>query len=209
MTAARWRALMRAFGFAGNGDTFHALRAAYAEAHRHYHTGEHVGECLDLLDACAAEAERPHEIELALWFHDAVYRPLSGDNERRSAEWAARFLTSNEADRGVVERMRDLILATRHSAPPTGKDASLLLDIDLAILGADDVRFDAFEVAVRREYRLVPGFLYRNERHRVLAGFLRRPRIYLNEAFYAEREQRARANLARAMAQLSGADDVL
>lgn len=203
MDADRWEAVMRAFGFGANTETFAALAAAYSEAHRHYHTAAHVVACLRSLDACAALAHRPPEIELALWFHDAIYRPLSKDNEARSAEWAERFLVANGAPAAVVDRVRQLILATAHTTPAQTPDESLLLDIDLAVLGADTEAYDAYEAAIRKEYRMVPTMLYRKKRVEVLQGFLLRPGIYLNSVFREQREQRARANLVRAISRLS------
>lgn len=203
LNAGRWQALMRAFGFAANETTFHALVAAYSEMHRHYHTAEHIRSCLELLDAHAALAERPREVELALWFHDAIYKPLSGNNEKQSAEWAVRFMQENMATPDAIERVRNLILATAHQAPPKTQDESLLLDIDLSILGADAAGYDVYESAIRKEYAMVPMMIYRQKRIAVLEGFLQRPGIYLNQAFRDECEQRARVNLAAAISRLA------
>ena len=65
-----------------------ALLNAYGEPQRHYHTQQHLGECLALADTFKDEAERLDEIELALWFHDAVYDVRAHDNEARSAQWS-------------------------------------------------------------------------------------------------------------------------
>ena len=201
MTFERWSALMASWGLSPNESTWRKLTAAYAQGHRHYHTGAHVDACLRHLDACAARLDQPQEVELALWFHDAVYRPLSSKNERKSAEWASAFLESNHVPAEVVQRVRALIMATRHEVPPQTRDESYLVDIDLAILGAEPAVYDNFERAVRREYRLVPARLYRAGRARLLRQFLGHPRIYRNLPF-TQREDQARANLARAIEQL-------
>ena len=65
---------------------------------------------------------------------------------------------------GLGERVADLILATKHAAVPTDADARLVVDIDLSILGSAEERFDRYERDVRREYRWVPGFIYRRKR---------------------------------------------
>ena len=171
------------------------LLDAWAEPQRHYHTPQHLRECLALLEPALHLARRPGEVELALWFHDAVYDPQGKDNETRSADWACEALAQAGADGEVRQRVRALIMATCHDAEPTDPDARLLVDIDLAILGADPARFAEYGAQVREEYRWVPGWLYRRKRKEVLAGFLDRPAIY-GTAWFRERfEVRARENL--------------
>jgi predicted metal-dependent HD superfamily phosphohydrolase len=140
-------------------------------------------------------ARHPGEVELALWFHDAVYDPKGQDNEARSADWATEALAQTGASGEVQQRVRALIMATCHDAEPDGDDARLLVDIDLAILGAEPPRFAEYDQQVRAEYRWVPGWLYRRKRKEVLAGFLARPAIYGTERFRERLEARARENL--------------
>lgn len=203
MTLERWAALMRAWGFGGNEDTGRSLLAAYSQKGRHYHTMEHVTACLRHLDRCIAATEQPREVELALWFHDAIYKPLRADNEKKSAEWAAAFMAANGASTDAITRVHRLIMVTAHNAPMQTNDESILVDIDLSILGADPETYDMFEQAVRMEYRFVPTFLYRKKRAEVLRGFLARERIYRHEPFASGREQQARANLVNAVSRLT------
>lgn len=195
---------MRAWGFGCNEATHRSLLAAYAERHRHYHTIEHVLSCLQHLERGVAATDQGREVALALWFHGAVYRPLAGDNEKKSAVWSASFMTANGASPDAITRVQRLIMVTAHNAPTRTRDESILVDIDLSILGADPDRYAMFERGVRKEYRLVPFFLYKKKRAEVLRGFLQRDRIYCNEPFSSEREQQARVNLVRALAGLSG-----
>lgn len=74
----------------------------------------------------------------------------------------------------MQQRVRALIMATCHDAEPEGDDARRLVDIDLAILGADPARFAEYDAQVREEYRWVPDWLYRRKHREVLAGFLAR-----------------------------------
>lgn len=194
---------MTDLGFNHNEAVYQMLSEAYAQKHRHYHTAVHVDACLRQLDKCTQQAEKPPEIELALWFHDAIYRPLSKDNERKSAEWASLFMTENSATPEATARVHELIMMTRHNVRTKTKDQALLVDIDLSILGADVDTYSRFEEAVRREYRLVPGPLYRRKRAEILNSFLLRPAIYQNEPFRSELELPARANLADAIRRLS------
>ena len=182
--------------------TFDALTHAYSEPHRHYHTAAHIDHCLALLDEFRPLATRPAEVELAIWFHDAVYRPLSRDNEEQSAVWADTFLENNNVVPDVRQRVTALIRATVHDASPNDDDAALLVDIDLSILGADEQTYRQYEDAVRREYRWVPGPVFRRGRRRILQSFLERDRIYSVEPLAQRFESRARDNLGDAIRRL-------
>ena len=202
MEFGRWQSLMARLGLVAHRDTFDALHAAYSEPHRAYHTSEHIAACLRHLDEAADLAGAPDEIEIALWFHDAVYKTRAKDNERRSARWAGEFLTLAGAPDEVASRVERLIVATEHSTVPRDPDAALLVDIDLAILGSPPDAYRVFETNIRREYKWVPGPLYRRKRAEVLGSFLARPRIYANDRFRDCLEVTARNNLTEAIAGL-------
>lgn len=180
------------------------LLKRYAERHRAYHTRVHLADCLSLLQETATLCDRPHEVALALWFHDAIYRTQNHDNEEKSAELLVKTAASAGTPADAVDRMRDLVLATRHDAAPVGRDAELLVDIDLAILGASSARYDRFEEQIREEYKWVPQPLYRLERGKILARFLARPKIYALQLFETRFENQARANLRRATEKMRG-----
>lgn len=184
---------------------FNQLVAAYSERQRHYHTLQHLRECLLHFEAAASLARRPAEVELALWFHDAVYDPQRADNEERSAEWAARSVRAAGCGDAVAQRISGLVLATKshEAATDTDADTQLLVDIDLAILGAAPARYAEYGRQVRAEYAHVPDDAFRTRRERVLAGFLARPRIYATAAYHDALEQRARANLRGEIETLS------
>ncbi len=203
MEAARWDRLMGRLSLPPCPDTFEALCRRYAERHRHYHTAAHIGHCLTEFDRHAALARSPDDVELALWFHDAVYNPYAGGNEAKSADWASRFLLGNGAGEARADRVHALILATMHDAPVSDPDARLLVDVDLAILGADDGTFQRFEHDVRREYRWIPGPVFRRARRRILQSFLDSESVYLTEPMRQRYEASARENLRKAVAALA------
>lgn len=179
------------------------LITCWSEPHRHYHTLQHLQECLHTFEPLRPLARQPAEIELALWFHDAIYDPTQDDNEQRSADWAQVASLHAGLDPGVAARIRELVLATQHAAVPTDPDQELLVDVDLAILGAAPARFDEYEQQIRAEYAWVPLPFYRRARAELLTGFLARPRLYFSAPMFAERESLARANLARSLAALA------
>lgn len=198
-----WDDAWRALRASPAGGLLAQLEARYAEPHRAYHTLQHLRECFEQLAPASKLAPHLPEVQLALWFHDAIYDTRAGDNELRSAEWASAALTQAGADAQAAQRVHALVLATQHAAVPEGPDAQLLVDVDLSILGAADARFDEYERQVRREYAWVPEEGFRSARARVLKSFLDRPRIYGTEWFAERLEARARANLARSLAELT------
>jgi predicted metal-dependent HD superfamily phosphohydrolase len=177
------------------------LHTAYAEPQRKYHTVQHLSECLALFDRHRDLAIKPAEVEISLWFHDAVYDVKASDNELKSAEAELRK-AGVSADR--IERIRNHILATRHSVLPEGQDQMLLVDIDLSILGAPRPRFMQYEEQVRAEYSWVPAPLFRSKRRAVLAEFLARQPIYNTPRLREALEHQARENLAYSLKQLDG-----
>lgn len=202
MTLVRWQRLMRALGFGPNRDAFDALHSAYSEHHRHYHTTEHIHDCLEKFESLRASLEQPDTVELAIWFHDAIYNPYRNDNEARSAQWAERFLRDNAADPALIEHVTKLILATRHDVPSSDTSALALIDVDLSILGSSKEQFLVYEHAIRREYRWVPSPLYRHRRAEILQYFLERDRIFNTPLFHERHEAQARINLAAALVKL-------
>ena len=184
---------------------FERLIACYSEPHRKYHTLQHLQECLNHLQPVVELAQHPAEIELALWFHDAVYALQRQDNEQQSALWAQREILAGGGSPEAAGRVFALVMATRHAALPESADARLLVDIDLSILGAAPVRFDEYERQVRDEYSWVPAWMFRRKRRAVLQEFQRRSPLFSTEHFRTRLEAQARENLQRSMAQLSSA----
>jgi predicted metal-dependent HD superfamily phosphohydrolase len=161
-------------------------------------------ECLTHLREYRELAQRPAEIEIALWFHDAVYDTSRTDNEERSAQWAERYLSSERAERAIVSRIATMIRATeKHD--PRGADAELLVDIDLGILGAATTAFEAYDQGLRREYEWVPEDAYRETRHAFLHELLARETIYRTDTFRRKYEARARRNLSGKVRELEAA----
>jgi predicted metal-dependent HD superfamily phosphohydrolase len=196
---ARWRAAWEGLGLAPRSATYPEVVRAYREAHRAYHTLEHLAECFAHLEAVRQHAERLPEIQLALWFHDSFYDTWRSDNEERSAAWARTSLLDAGADGAVADRIAALILATKTHASAASMDMALVVDIDLAILGANPPRFAEYEQQIRDEYHWVPGFMFRRKRGQFLASLLARPRIYHTDFFRARLEAAARRNLQTAL----------
>jgi predicted metal-dependent HD superfamily phosphohydrolase len=202
----RWRELVQRLGSKSDMDElFLRLCEAYSEPHRAYHTSDHIEHSLCELDRAADLAERLGEVEVAIWFHDAIYTLGATDNEEQSARWAAAALAAAGILAPVVMRVADLILATRHDTVPLHSDARLMVDIDLSTLGCPPKEFAKYERQIRQEHQSVPEPTYRKKRVELLQSFLSRESIYLTEFFHNLYEMQARENLSRSIAALRGA----
>lgn len=181
---------------------FAELVSRYAEPHRFYHTGQHLEECFEKWSDLRWLANHPAEVEVALWFHDAVYDTHSASNELRSAELALDAAGSLGVEALSVQRIHDLVMSTRHTVIPVDRDASLIVDTDLAILGAQPARFVEYEHQIRQEYAWVPEKVYRERRAEILSGFLERPYIFSTDLFRTRYELRARENIRNSLGAL-------
>jgi len=197
-TLQRWQAACETTGFLGLTRDYLRVMRGWSSWGRHYHTVAHLEACLKELDTSREFASAPGEVELSLWFHDAIYSTWRGDNEARSAALAAKLM-ERKAPPGLVERITSAVLATRHQDTELTGDPALVVDIDLAILGKSPEIYQEFERNVRREYWWVPHRRYVSERCAVLESFLERKSIYCSREFRARYEATARQNLMSAM----------
>src|SRR5262249_25875709 len=132
-----------------------ALLKRYSEPHRAYHTPRHLEECFAEFDGVRTLCVYPGDVQLALWFHDAIYDTKASDNEAKSASWAETVLAIANAPLDQRHRIRDFISATKHDVLASTPDGCLVVDIDLSILGSESERFDEYERQVRFEYSWV------------------------------------------------------
>lgn len=204
--AARWErtmALVKAPDQREVAKLLTEICVRYTEAHRFYHTLEHLRACFQVLDSEMAKLVGGGSIELALWFHDIVYRTEGKDNEEVSAQLAERWIVRIGLDAGFAEQVGNLVRATTHVNEPGTREAKVLLDVDTSILSASSEVFDQYELDIRKEYQWVPSAQYKAGRTKVLEGFLSREWIYSTPEFRnGPREGLARANLERSIARL-------
>lgn len=170
----------------------------WGEAHRHYHGRSHLLAVLEALDQLLPHAGRPlgrgeHDaLVLAAWFHDAVYEGVPGRDERTSAALARERLAAAGIPQRVVAEVERLVLLTLdHAAAPGDLPGALLLDADLAVLGATPDAYAAYAAGVRREYAHVPEERFAAARQRVLEDLWRRQPVFRTPA--AQRRWGARA----------------
>lgn len=198
------RSVWRPLAGPGHDHLLDSMLARHREAHRRYHTLTHVMWVLRHISALVAAGESTtdvHAVRLAALWHDAVYDATASDNEARSAvlaRAAAEELGWSSPRQDLVER---LVLATA-GHHPTDADETMLIDADLAILGASAQDYAAYVIGVRSEYGHVDDAAWRTGRAAVLDGFLAQPHIFTTPSMRSQRETRARANMSAELASL-------
>jgi predicted metal-dependent HD superfamily phosphohydrolase len=190
------------------------LLARYAGPARAYHGLAHLAAVLQHVAELAAaegslmsDAERA-TVELAVFFHDAVYETSQADarglsNEDASAELAAAVLAPLAVPAAITAGVARLVrLTATHDPAPGDTAGAVLCDADLAILAAAPPDYAAYVQAVRTEYAAVPDADFRAGRTRLLAALLDRPAIYRTTSGHQRWEAAARANVAAEVAYL-------
>ncbi|MBP0451249.1 hypothetical protein J5Y04_17115 [Kitasatospora sp. RG8] len=181
------------------------LLRRWTEPQRRYHTADHLRAVLDQVDALAEHAESADTVRLAVWFHDAVYRPDRSENEERSAALAVLALTgAGLPEQQTAEVARLVRLTVTHHPEPGDRDGEVLCDADLAVLGGSPEAYAAYAAAVREEYAFVPEPDFRAGRAAVLRQLLALPALYRTPTAHARFDAPARANLAAELGRLEG-----
>ncbi len=173
---------------------FNVLDELYREDSRYYHTWGHITQLLLDFDLVQSHFHNPNAVEMAIWFHDAIYEMGASDNERRSADL---FLSLSE---GILdERMRayidDLIMVTVHSRCPELHDGQMLVDIDLLSFGSESERFWRDNQNVRKEAQRQSDDEFYPKQIAFLKHLLSRDKLYYSGYFHQRYEDTARHNI--------------
>jgi predicted metal-dependent HD superfamily phosphohydrolase len=182
-----------------------SLARGYGENGRFYHNLAHMENVLAAVVALAAPQQADTAVILAAYYHDWVYRPGAADNEAASARRAGRALAGMGAGVALIDEVGRLIRATAGHEGDGDRATQILLDADLAVLGAEPARYRRYARAIRLEYRRVPDVVYRTGRAGILRRFLEREWIYQTAAGRARWEAAARRNLAGELGEMEAA----
>ncbi len=206
---ARWRALFARLGVDPDAaaPAFADLVHAYSAQGRHYHTLDHIAALFALLDRHGAGVADRNAIELAIFFHDAVYAPTRSDNEAQSAALARGRLTALGLPCGACwqgsgpdpchSARERAIGAAGRCGPGVARSISTCRSWPPTAL-----HIAAYARAIRSEYAVYPDAVYRPGRRHVLGHFLARPRIYRTGRLHELWDAAARANLEWELAEL-------
>ena len=192
----------------GAGAVFDELDVLYGEPHRRYHAAAHIDHCLRQFDLAAGAMDEPDAVEMALWFHDAIYDIPGDENELLSAElFAAR--TEGRGPEAFRSKVYRLVMATAHiRTSPETLDESFVVDIDLSSFGRSWEEFVDDSRAVRAEHPHVPDAEFHPRQRKFLESLVARPTLYSTEFFRTRLEARARNNIERLIARLGTEDRI-
>jgi predicted metal-dependent HD superfamily phosphohydrolase len=203
-----WEALAGRKG--GANATIDSLLGRHREPHRRYHTATHVMWVLRHVDEIIDDPRTPtvdaDVVRAAALFHDIVYDPRSTTNEADSSVLAVEAVCSLGWTDARTEAVRILIQATAGHKPPAGPlhdAATVLLDADLAVLGAAPADYLTYVEGVRAEYSFVDDAGWRSGRGTVLQTLLDHDPLFATAHMHAAREAAARANLTAELTSLS------
>ena len=180
---------------------FEDLLCRYCEPHRIYHRCTHLVHCFRQLDLAYTLIQDPDAVEMALWFHDAIYTPRSSDNEKESAELFVRA-AGDHFQPSFISKVYELILVTAHKELAQESDKQFIADIDLSSFGVDWEEFLRDTKALREEQADSSDAMFYPAHAKFLNSLLGRPRIFGTVFFYGRCEQRARENITRLLVDL-------
>lgn len=175
---------------------YQLLIDAYHEEQRVYHSQQHIEDCLELFDVIKNQLDYPDSVELAIWFHDAIYKINSPDNEQLSADL---FMQLSE---GILlpslrHRVYQHIIATVHNGSEMLEhDSRYMVDIDLSSFGMPWEKFLRNSRAVRQEMRHIPDEEYYSRQCAFQQSLLKHGRFYQTDYFFKHYEQSALNNIA-------------
>ncbi|HET7032345.1 MAG TPA: hypothetical protein VFJ48_04410 [Casimicrobiaceae bacterium] len=196
-----WRRCVASPPSPGGAEVYAQLTRLLGASYRRYHTLDHIQDCLRRHDRVAAHLNDPDAVELALWFHDAIYEMDSGTNEQHSAELFERL--AKGADAAFRRRVCGLIMATRHRGTERDHDRRYIVDIDLAGFGASWDEFMRNGSLLRAESPKKTDAQYHSGQVSFLQRLQRRRHFFATEYFRERYEAKARANLRRLLQDLA------
>ncbi len=180
----------------------------YNDPRRYYHNLYHIHDSLirvkDFVEPLSLYENNEALINLAIWFHDAVYDVGSSNNEVNSAELAYNFVDRSDYLSFKAEILYNVILSTDHKKfnedlfnNSFDKIFKIVLDIDLAGLGSDYEQYMINAENIRKEYKQVYLHTeFMTGRIKFLKKMLSR-RIYYTDFYYYKYEQQTKANLTK------------
>lgn len=139
----------------------------YDEAHRFYHTFEHLQDVVSYLEKNNSLSD---ELFLAAVYHDAIYDPKSNTNEEDSANLFKADAAKASLAANKIASVVQLILDTKHHTA-SNEFSKQLIAADLNIFNESNERLLQYEKQIFKEYQFVDYKTYKENRIKVLEKY--------------------------------------
>lgn len=140
----------------------------YHEAHRFYHTFEHLQDVLSELEKTNSLSS--DELFLAAVYHDAVYNPKSNTNEEDSVSLFKQDAAKSGFDAAKIATVAQLILDTK-THKPSNDLSKKLITADLNIFNESNERLLKYERQIFKEFQFIDYKTYKTNRIKVLEKY--------------------------------------
>lgn len=162
-----------------------------------YHKWLHIVDSWNELYQVKHLLQNPDVVECALLFHDIVK-----GSEEESWQVAEKMMIERWLPREFIEKVKQLIMATKYNEDPQDEDAKYMVDIDRSILGKDPKTYTQYTKDIRREYYIHPENVFRKWRLEVL-DFYYGKQIYQTPHFRERYEDQAKINISDEIQKIS------
>ncbi len=174
----------------------------YSKPNRHYHNLKHIENLITQIQQLSLSADDNAILINVAVFHDVIYKAGRKDNENKSAEFAANWLSKFNLGTIESQMIFDIIRST-NTHQSSDFLTQLFLDIDLSILGENEENYQEYIVQIRKEHIQIPNYLYKIGRKRFLKQMLSREVIFTTPEYFEAFEIDARKNLKNELIDLS------
>lgn len=180
-----------------------AVRKAYQEPHRKFHTWAHIQHLVKTARALKWNLSRAEQ--LAVLCHDLVYQPGAARGENEYESVARMKVLLKELNVSVspptLLEAESIILATIDHQPDAR--AARVCDLDMAIIGGTPAEWRLYRKQVRNEFALIPDDMFNAGTRAFLESLAASPAIFHTPEAAALFEAPARANIAAELAALA------
>jgi predicted metal-dependent HD superfamily phosphohydrolase len=174
------------------------LTQRYTQEHRVYHTLDHIDNVVETIfniyDYIRPRREHMNALLFSALYHDAVYDPREKNNEVKSYELAASYVSLAHGYE-IYDRLTENILGTSDHQHPASLESAILMDADLAGLCADPEVYLLNSQNIRKEYSMFSDEQWDAGRKAFIEKLLERPSIYHTSYFGRVATQVAKDNL--------------
>lgn len=193
----RWKHLV--LNYTSNEDKvselWNELAIKYSGPERHYHTLHHLSKMMQWVDQLEEVIVDLDTMCFSIFYHDVIYDASRKDNEEKSAEFARERLALLGLSSAQIDKCSQQIVSTKAHEVSADQDTNILIDIDLSILGTDQLTYEWYSKAIRKEYEVYPDEIYIPGRIAVLRHFLQKPVIFKTPFVASKLEEQAQCNL--------------